>query len=155
MRYVTTSALADNHKARIYDLWNNEYPASIAFKKYEDFEKYIQGLKGQKHILLMEGKKIYGWYFEFDRNGERWFAMILDQCVQGRGYGSAMLRQGMKGNRSLSGWAVYSEGYKKSNGEQYRPPVDFYLKNGFEILHDIRYDTEVLKTVKIFWQKNN
>ena len=37
----------------------------------------------------------------------------------------------------------------KSNGENYESPLSFYIKQGFEVLHNKRIETDLLKAVKI------
>jgi hypothetical protein len=42
----------------------------------------------------------------------------------------------------------------KANGEIYHSPLKFYQKNGFQILNQIRYESNLLSAVKIQWNKN-
>jgi hypothetical protein len=44
--------------------------------------------------------------------------------------------------------------YEKANGEKYLSPRGFYEKNGFTITDDF-FESDVLYTVKIFWQNEN
>jgi GNAT superfamily N-acetyltransferase len=115
-------------------LWNKEYPATLAHKTLEDFEAYLATLSYCKHYLLVENTAIFAWGFEFDRNEERWFALIVDENEQGKRIGSQLLNRMKHENKTLNGWVIDHSNAKMSDGSFYRSPMTFYLKNGFAVL---------------------
>ena len=154
MKFITTSRLYKIQKSQIRNLWNAEYPAIIQQKELADFEKYLSGLKEKNHILIKEKNGIIvGWFIDFIRDGERWFAMIVSSEIQGKGYGSKLLEMGKKRNTELNGWAVQSTEYKRSDGKPYKPPLGFYEKMGFRIFSEIKFETDIMTTVKIKWEQ--
>ena len=68
---------------------------------------------------------------------------------QGKGYGSALIKRLKEDLTEFYGWVIDHTDYKKAFGENYQSPLLFYVKHGFEVLHDSRIDTEILKAVKI------
>lgn len=133
-------------------LWNNEYPARLYLKTKEDFDLYLNGLSNTKHYLLLDNSnKINGWAFTFLREEEDWFAIILDNQIQGKGNGTLLINEIKKNNTNLNGWVIDQENQVKRNKEFYKSPMLFYIKNGFRICSDIRIENEKLSAVKINW----
>ncbi|MFT5780517.1 MAG: GNAT superfamily N-acetyltransferase [Crocinitomicaceae bacterium] len=133
-------------------LWNREYPASLAYDSIESFDAYISSLIDARHVLIQSKEGIIqGWYFDFLRDGNRNFGMLLDARIQGAGVGSELLRRSKVSNSELHGWAVESSKYKKMDGTFYKSPIDFYRKNGFEIIPEVQFTTEQLTAIKIQW----
>ena len=152
MKTIAVTELTDAQKAAVMQLWNREYPAQLSYQKPEDFERYLNGLSNKEHLLLIDDtEKVFGWAIAFDRERERWFAIIVDSAVQGAGYGSMLLHATRARNTKLAGWVIDHERYKRSNGEPYRSPLNFYLKNGFVIKSDSRLELEHLSAVRIEW----
>jgi hypothetical protein len=56
-------------------------------------------------------------------------------------------------NNEFYGWVIDHNDDLKANGEAYQTPMPFYLKQGFEILNDIRIDNEMIKAVLIKWSE--
>ena len=121
-------------RLQLMELWNNEYPASLAHKTLEDFEAYLATLSYCKHYLLIEDKTIFAWGFEFDRNEERWFALIIEKAQQGKRIGSQLLNFMKESNKQLNGWVIDHGNARMSDGSFYRSPMNFYLKNGFQLI---------------------
>ena len=68
MEFIKQTKLSKTDKREIFDLWNNEYPKKLNYKLFEEFEKYLENLKNQSHILMRnENQNIKGWYFDFIR----------------------------------------------------------------------------------------
>jgi GNAT superfamily N-acetyltransferase len=132
-------------------LWNKEYPETIAHKTFEDFELYLSTLSYCKHYLLEENKLILAWGFEFDRNDERWFALIIDKAQQGKRIGSHLLNYMKQFNKQLNGWVIDHSNAKMSDGNYYRSPLAFYIKNDFQLVSHQRIDNDVISAVKIQW----
>ena len=153
MKISQTKQLSDQHKSGIYDIWNTEYPDHISYTTIADLETYLAGLKESYHFIIVNDYGgLMGWLVTFTREKERWFAMILHQELQGKGYGSRLLNAAKEREKALNGWVTDHDRDKKADGKPYRSPVDFYLKNGFEVLNDTRLEKGQLSTVKIRWE---
>ncbi|MCH4824394.1 GNAT family N-acetyltransferase [Gramella lutea] len=153
MRFQQENILSLEQKKEILDLWNNEYPLNLNYQDISQLEDYLEKLKDQHHLLLLdENDKIKGWYSDFIREGERWFLAILDHKFQGRKFGRKMLEMAMESNCVLNGWIIPNDDYLKSNGEFYKSPIGFYQKIGFQILENIKLETEKIRAVKIQWR---
>jgi ribosomal protein S18 acetylase RimI-like enzyme len=156
MKIITTNSLDNLQKKVIFELWNAEYPKNLTHRNLDDFENYLNALTNQHHILLIDkNDTIKGWYFDFERNNEKWFAMILATEIHGRGFGTLLLNEGKKRESLINGWVIDKTDYLKQNGNYYKSPVRFYLKNGFQLLHEIRLELEHLSAVKISWKNKN
>lgn len=154
MNYISTQILTTLQKLQIIDLWNDSYPVSIRHNGVESFDNYLAKLTDQNHILLLDKKDtVKAWFFDFIRENERWFAMIVSPELQGKGIGSRLLCLGKAFNKGLNGWTVYDTKYEKADGRPYRSPVDFYIKNGFKIHPEIVWETPVMNSMKITWKK--
>jgi GNAT superfamily N-acetyltransferase len=146
--------LSKSQKQEICDLWNNEYPEKLNYRNLADFENYLKNLSKQSHIIMVDkDQNIKGWYFDFIRENEKWFAIILDSKFQGKGLGKKMLNLVKEKESELNGWVIDHSNDKKQNGEIYESPLSFYLKNGFEILVKNRLEHEKISAVKIKWKK--
>lgn len=146
--------LGEIEKREILNLWNDEYPEKLNYHTLSEFEEYLRSLTGQSHILMInENQSIIGWYFDFIRKNERWFAIIIDSKYQGKGLGTKLLKLGKEKESELNGWVIDKLGSKKRNGELYKSPLNFYIKNGFEKFENERLELEKLSAVKIKWKK--
>ncbi|MCD6010341.1 MAG: hypothetical protein K0Q79_203 [Flavipsychrobacter sp.] len=154
--YINTfTELTSEQKRSILDLWNREYPEQIRYATLTEFDTYLDNLKEKKHYLLAGNNgEVQGWGFQFMRDMEQWFAIIVDSKVQRRGYGTLFLDEMKKNNTVLNGWVADHNNYRKQDGSVYISPLHFYIKNGFSVKHDIRIETEKLSAVKIVWHKN-
>ena len=154
MQFIKTLKLSKSQKQEICDLWNNEYPEKLNYRNLADFENYLKNLSIQSHIIMVDkDQNIKGWYFDFIRENEKWFAIILDSKFQGKGLGKKMLNLVKEKESELNGWVIDHSNDKKQNGEIYESPLSFYLKNGFEILMKNRLENEKISAVKIKWKK--
>ena len=156
MHYAVTHTISEEPlKKRLKQLWNKEYPARIGFKSLDEFDEYLEKRENPKHTFVLDTDfQVQGWFFEFDRENQRWFGMILDSSIQKKGIGSYLLEQGKKNNTELIGWVVDNNSEKKLDGNDYNSPLAFYLKNGFKADAETRLETEKLSAVKIFWKKS-
>ena len=155
MKFLQTSTLTLPQKTELIALWNRESPENITHESMADLEKYLTSLEDVVYTLTLDDKeKIVGWFADFDREGERWFAMLLDASIHGKGVGSQLLSRAKDRHEALSGWVIDHTNDKKLNGEPYLSPVNFYLKNGFEIISDVRLELDHLSCVKMRWEKN-
>lgn len=154
MEFIKLTELSKNHKKQILNLWNTEYPVKLSYPSFADFENYLKNLTEQSHIVMVdENNKIKGWYFDFVRENEKWFAIILDSSLHGKGFGTKILNFAKETETVLNGWVIDHNNDKKKNGEFYNSPLDFYLKNGFEKLSEIRLELDKISAVKIKWTK--
>lgn len=152
MNLLETTSLSTEDKVAILDLWNAEYPEKVTYKTMADFENYLSGLAEGHHFLLKDDQGgIRGWACRFLRDGERWFVIILHHSLQGQGQGTFLLDRLKEGEEQLNGWVVDHDRDVKSNGEPYRSPLLFYLKNGFVFCPGIRLELEVLSAAKVRW----
>jgi len=155
MKYLTSNQLNESQLAQVFTLWNNEYPSDINHNSKEHLQQYISGLAKPNHTLIEDGEgKIIGWFFDFMLNEERWFGMIVSPTHQGKGYGKELIKRAKNNYSELNAWIVCSTEYLKENGETYNPPTEFYRKMEFEIFPDLKFESNLLKTIKIKWKKN-
>ena len=156
MELIHTQTLTKPQKTAALKLWNGEYPEQLKCETPAAFDQYLSTLTNVHHCLLtIKSGTIAGWAFKFIRNDEWWFVIILDGSVHLKGFGSLLLTQLKEKETVLNGWVVDHNEYLKSNGQSYRSPVDFYLKNGFKIITDIRLELPHLSGVKITWKKED
>ena len=154
MEFITQIELSKNDKKEILNLWNDEYPEKLNYQTLSEFEKYLENLTEQSHILMKsENQSIKGWYFDFVRENEKWFAIILDSNFHGKGFGTKLLSLGKEKESELNGWVIDKQDDKRKNGELYKSPLNFYLKNGFEKFDNERLELEKISAVKIKWKK--
>ncbi|RKR10244.1 hypothetical protein C8C83_1917 [Flavobacterium sp. 90] len=154
MNIIEKDVLSLEEKDSLMQLWNNEYPVKLHLKTIEDFELYLNGLSNTKHYLLLDNSnKINGWTFTFLREDENWFAIILDSQIQGKGNGSLLMNEIKIKNNSLNGWVIDHENEVKQNGNFYKSPMPFYIKNGFAIITETRIENEKMSAVKINWKE--
>ena len=114
----------------------------------------MEKLKEQSHILVVdEHQNIKGWYVDFVRNNKKWFVIIVASAVQGEGLGTKLLDLAKNKEPLLNGWVVNHNNERKSNGEWYNSPIEFYLKNKFQILPTIKLEVNNLSAIKIKWEK--
>lgn len=136
-------------------LWNLEYPAKLAYDRIDDFDIYINALESAIHILVRINNEIVGWATKFLRNGNRWFAIILSSDIQGRRIGSKIMMHLKDNEEILDGWVIDHNDDRKINGDFYLSPLNFYLKQGFEIIKEQRLELPTLSAVKISWKNNS
>lgn len=154
MRIIKSKNLNSAQKQEIFELWNKEYPVNLQYTEISEFEDYLSKLKDQNHLLIIdENDKVKGWYFDFLRDNERWFVAILDSNIQGIKFGTKLIELAKRDNEELNGWVIYSSTYLKANGEAYLSPIEFYKKNGFNVLNKIELKNDQINTIKIKWSK--
>lgn len=151
---LTTTSLTPAQKTRISTIWNDEYPKSLNFFDSNGFDNYLAGLSELVHYLLEnESGDILAWACKFIRDDEKWFAIILDEKIHGQGKGTELLNALKEDETVLNAWVIDKEEAKKTNGEIYKSPLNFYLKNGFVVYPEIRLENEKMSAVKISWKR--
>jgi hypothetical protein len=154
MEIVKSTIPATEQKQAILRLWNNEYPVQLQFAGQQSLDAYLEGLENKTHYFTQNADgTISGWAFVFEREGGRWFAIIIDSSQQGTGLGTILLETLKKEENVLNGWVVDHTDYRKACKMPYISPLPFYLKNDFSVHKDTRLETEKLSAVKISWIK--
>ncbi len=138
-------------KEAIIILWNQEYPKRLNLESLNAFDEYLNALSQKEHYLLFIDGEIKGWAFTFIREEETWFAIIIDQKVQGRRNGLLLITKIKETNTELNGWVIDQESEIKQDGQFYHSPLKFYLKNDFSICENIRLENEKMSALKIKW----
>lgn len=151
MEFSLSDTLTHDDKIAVYRLWNREYPKKLHHQSLQEFEAYLNNLKQIQHILVRSGGAVIGWCFIFERDQENWFAMIVDHSHQGKGLGSKLLDKAKEITPELNGWVIDHNNEVRHDGEPYRSPLFFYLKNSFSWLPDDRLELDKLSAVKIRW----
>ena len=156
MKIVEQSELSDEQKSRIIEMWNAEYPLSLMHDGIQSFDDYLNGLGDKKHFLLVdESNEILGWAMIFVRDEAKWFAIIIDSKLQGKGFGIKLLDALKAAEDRLFGWVIDTDDWKKSNGEHYRSPLAFYKKIGFRVHENEKLEKQKISGVKIEWNARN
>lgn len=154
MELIEKTFLNDNEKIQIMKIWNNEYPIILNFSDSAGFDDYLNSLSDVVHYIVEnENNLILAWGCKFKRDNEKWFAIILDQKIQDKGKGTEILNTIKNNEINLNAWVIDTENYKKLDGEIYKSPLNFYLKNSFKTCPKIRLENEKLSAVKITWEK--
>tara|TARA_R110001599_G_scaffold57805_2_gene159205 strand:+ start:8065 stop:8541 length:477 start_codon:yes stop_codon:yes gene_type:complete len=153
MQVIQTQLLSIQQKERIMALWNAEYPASLNYNSTAEFDEFLNKIEQVKHYILCDkNQTIIGWLSVFIRNEETWFSVILDSSFQKQGFGKQLLNLAKHDFETLNGWVIDNNTSKKSDGSLYTMPLPFYLKNGFNVLSEVRLETEKISAVKIRWE---
>lgn len=153
MNFTETETLNEKQKLEIIELWNNEYPKELSHFGLTEFDLYLQALSEKNYILLFdENGTVKGWFIYFVRDNEQCFAMLLDSSLQGKGWGSKFLNLAKERNSELNGWVIDNDSEPKQNGENYKSPIGFYRKNGFEIRTDIQLKKKNINGIKVTWK---
>jgi GNAT superfamily N-acetyltransferase len=151
---IETTELSRQAKQQVLELWNTEYPEKLAYNSLTEFDNFLQNLTKLKHFLLTNDSNfIFGWALSFDRDNEKWFAIILSEKIKGKGYGRKMLDELKQVEPILNGWVIDHNNDKKKNGLIYFSPLKFYEKCGFEIQTDNRLELDKISAVRIKWTK--
>ena len=154
MKITQTDKLSTEQKSQVLTLWNSQYPVKLAYHSLADFDVYLQNLTDLTYYLWTDNESnILGWASTFTRDNEKWFAIILTETLQGKGFGRKMLDELKQHESVLNGWVIDHDNDIKKNGEFYKSPLKFYEKCDFNILADQRIELEKISAVKIKWTK--
>ncbi len=148
MKIIKTKILTNKQGEQINALWNDEYPIKLK----DRFPVLLDGVENYSHYIIEDDKQnVLAWAVDFEKENEIRFSIIVASKHKGKGLGSMLLENLKKENKLFYGWVIDHNDDVKSNGEAYQSPMPFYLKHGFEILHDIRIESEMIRAVKIKW----
>ncbi len=152
MPIITLNRLDTAQKVYIRQLWNSNFPAQLAHSTLADFEAFLTRDPQRQHYLILNTEgAIAGWMMVFDRKGEPWFSIIVDEREQGQRIGSRLLEHAKTRHEALNGWVVDHNDDFLSDGRPYQSPIAFYLKNGFVTVPHIRSQDLKISCVKIHW----
>lgn len=77
----------------LFRLWNASYPKRVAYDSLKQFQAYLKKLGNLEHLLIKTSEKeILGWYFEFTRDNDRWFGIIISDKLRGKGWGKKLMQ---------------------------------------------------------------
>lgn len=138
----------------LFALWNKEYPAKLSYKSMSELMAYLNPLTNPMHYFAMQNGEYIGWAFSFSRDLKTNFAVIVDSAHQNTKVGTMLLNRLKSEHSLLYGWVIDHNHDKKLDGESYRSPMAFYLKNGFTILPENRLETPVISAVQIQWSQS-
>lgn len=142
--------LSDTQLKEILSLWNTSYPVGIKYDNLADFKNFLKSLESVKHFITLSlDNSIKGWVMTFDRDNEKWFSIIVSEANKGQGHGKRLIQHVLQIEPTLNGWVVDHENDIKSDGSPYLSSLSFYLKLGFEVIPDKRYEKPGISCVKI------
>ncbi len=146
MEIIRTKYLTDFQFQKINRLWNEEFPLNLKNR----YGGLLVGVDNFNHYIIEdENKNILAWAVDFEKDSEIRFSIIVDNKEQGKGLGKLLVGRLKENLGEFYGWVIDHNNDKKENGECYLSPLPFYVKLGFEIVHDQRMDNDILKAVKI------
>ena len=153
MKIIEQKELTIEQKIEILELWNSEYPVNLVFSRISEFDDYLNERPNKKHFLLIDSSgEIAGWSCVFDRENARWFAIIINGKMQGQGFGVKMIDALKSAEKRFFGWVIDHNDSRKSNGEVYKSPLEFYKKLGFQVRENERLEKDGISGVKIEWK---
>ncbi len=147
MIITTTKCLTNNQLQQINDLWDAEYQQTLNGR----FPKLLDGVDDYCHYVIEQEGRVAAWAVHFWKDNERRFSIIVDATHQGSGMGKALMDRLKCDLTEFYGWVVDNNSHLKADGTYYRSPLQFYIKQGFEVLNDQRIDNELLNAVKVRW----
>lgn len=151
MKIYTTKHLTETQFQQINQLWNEEYPVNLK----DRFPLLLHDVENYTHYYIEDDdQQIIAWAVEFEKENEIRFSIIVNSKLQGKGLGTLLIKRLQEDLDEFYGWVIDHNTDKKQNGENYQSPLQFYIKQGFEILNDIRIDSEMIKAVKIKYPMN-
>lgn len=134
-------------------LWNEEYPVQLRMSA-EAFTAFVDRGGAVTHYVGTAGDRLMGWGMCFDRAGERWFSLIVAREAWGQGIGRTIVEAMQADEPILCGWVIDHDRDYLASGERYTSPLGFYLKLGFDVLDDIRWEDDRISAVKIRWTRS-
>ena len=152
MKTIASLTLNSRQSNQLLQLWNTEFPAILNHADVDAFEENIASWGNVNHHLAIDGQDIGAWLADFDRDGQRWFALIVSKRFQGHGWGTRLLQLAQQSNDELYGWVIDEPGYLKTDGSEYQSPLGFYLRLGFGIKETAILEKYGIKATKISWQ---
>lgn len=154
MKIIEQNSISEAQKLRVVEMWNNEYPASIAYRDVSGFDEYLNNFRTKRHFTAIdENGEIVGWALIFDRDDALWFAIIVDGKAQGKGLGVKLIKTLQHAENHFFGWVIDNDESIKLNGKPYRSPLGFYRKLGFKVHENEKLVKGGISGVKIEWNQ--
>ncbi len=151
MKILKTKELTSLQSEQINQLWNDEYPLKLKNR----FSILLDDTESHNHYLIEDSEKnVIAWAVDFKKENQIRFSIIVSSIHKGSGLGGLLINKLKEENKEFYGWVIDHNNDLKSNGENYKSPMPFYMKYGFEILTDIRIDSEMITAVLIKWTSN-
>ncbi len=147
MIIAITKHLTDEQLREVNALWDTEYQQTLNGR----FPKLLDGVDDYCHYLVERQGRVVAWAVHFNKDEEVRFSIIVSADQQGNGIGKLLIDQLKKDLQCFYGWVVDNNYHLKADGTFYQSPLQFYIKQGFEVLHDQRIDNEMLNAVKVRW----
>ena len=145
---LINESLRQEDKETIFHLWNNGYPSELAYHDISGLESYLKGVDEALHYFLHH-EGFYAWSMVFKRDGEYWFAIIVDAHIQKKGIGKSLLNFIKKEHPVLNGWVIESNAHQTKSGQPYISPLQFYVQDGFDVIQDVHLNLPQFSAVKI------
>ncbi len=151
MDILKTKIVSSFQSSQINQLWNEEYP----IKLIDRFPILLEGVKNYNHYLVQDNKqKVLAWAVDFEKEDEIRFSILVAAEHKAQGIGSMLVDKLKAENKLFYGWVIDHNNDLKANGEYYQTPIEFYKKHGFEIMQNLRIESEMIRAVKIKWNCN-
>lgn len=145
----TTLHLNETQFDNINKLWNNEYPIKLK----DRFPLLLQDAVCKNHYLIVdENNSVIAWAVVFEKDNQIRFSIIVSSTHKGKGLGTDLINLIKSDHPSFYGWVIDHNNDFKLNNEPYLSPLDFYMKQGFQIIPESRIDSEMIKAVLIKWE---
>jgi hypothetical protein len=149
MKIAKTKTLNSKQYHQINQLWNDEYPIKLR----DRFPILLEGATNYHHYVIEDSKQhVIAWAVDFEKENQIRFSIIVSSSQQGKGLGGLLINKLKAEHKEFYGWVIDHNDDVKSNGERYQTPLPFYLKHGFEILHEERIESEMIRAVKVKYQ---
>lgn len=145
MKILRTKELNASQLQQIDQLWNDAYPIKLSNR----FRLLLEGVNNYNHYLIEENNQVIAWAVAFDKDNETRFSIIVQKNFQGKGLGKALINKLKVEVGEFNGWVIDHNNDLKQDGTYYKSPLNFYLKNGFELVPKERIDSEMIKAVKV------
>ncbi len=154
MKVLQVNNLSRYQKQFARDVWNNEYPQTLFHRTDDTFDAYLNSLDDVNHYFIEIDNVTVGWFMDFVRQGDKWFAVIIDRASHGKGLGQRVLQYLKTHNSCLYGWVIAEDSsYVRTDGSPYLSPLAFYLNHGFEICEGETLVTDKINAVKVVWHR--
>ncbi len=126
-------------------MWNQEFPVDLLGR----FAQLLENVINYNHYIIQDDDEILAWAADFEKDGATRFSIIVRDKYQGRGFGKHLINRLKRDLGEFYGWVIDDDNYLKQNGKAYLTPLNFYQKMGFDVLYDLRSDSDLINAVKI------
>ena len=142
---MKTKFLTVEQFVQISEMWNQEFPINLVGR----FAKLLENVINYNHYIIQDDEEILAWAADFEKDGETRFSIIVKDKYQGRGFGKLLINRLKRDLGEFYGWVIDHNDYLKQNGKAYLTPLNFYQKIGFDVLYNLRSNSDLITAVKI------